>query len=78
MLVSLKPGTDVVCLAGIWDTLDKIIMNNVMHSTRIFGDAKTVTPPKVLAHFPPVLSLSNVNKFMNQFGAVQDIQMEIT
>ena len=76
VLVSLKPGTNVVKLAGIWDTVDKIVMNNVMHSTRIFGDAKTVTPPNVFVHYPPVLSLSNVNKFMHHFGAVQDIQLE--
>ena len=75
LLVSLKPGTNVVKLAGIWDTVDKIVRNNVMHSTRSFGDAKTVTRPHVFVHFPPVLSLSNVNKFMHHW-AVQDIQLE--
>ena len=76
VLVSLKPGTNVVKLTGIWDTVDKIVMNNVMHSTRIFGDAKTVTCPNMFVHFPPVLFLSNVNKVMHHFRAVQDIQLE--
>ena len=31
VLVSLKPGMDIVCLAGIWDTVGKIAMQSVMH-----------------------------------------------
>ena len=76
MLVSLKPGTDIVRLAGIWDTPGKITMQSVIHSTRIFGDAKTVAPPKVLVNYPPVITLQSLNTFMNQFGTVQDIQIE--
>ena len=76
VLVSLKPGTDIVRLAGIWDTVGKITMQSLMHSTRIFGDAKTVAPPKVLVNYPPVITLQSLNKFMNQFGSVQDIQIE--
>ena len=76
VLVSLKPGTDIVRLAGIWETVDKITMQSAMHSTRIFGDAKTVTPPKVMVNYPPVITLSKLNNFMNQFGSVQDIQIE--
>ena len=53
VLVSLKPGTDIVRWAGIWDTVGKITMHSVMHSTRIFGDAKTVALPKVLVNYPP-------------------------
>ena len=70
VLVSLKPGTDIVRLAGIWDTVGKITMHSVMHSTRIFGDAKTVAPPKVLVNYPPVITLQSLNTFMNQFGSV--------
>ena len=75
-LVSLQPGTDIVRLADIRDTVGKITMHNVMHSTRILGDVKTVAPPKVLINYPPVLTIQSLNTFMNQFGSVQDIQLE--
>ena len=35
-----------------------------------------VAPPKVLVNYPPVITIQSPDKFMNQFGSVQDIQIE--